>query len=240
MEKNYDDLFALKYQNLLQRIRNGVRDEAWKVPAFRESGNGCIRITLVPLSELAEAWLGGGLSDFGNFPEVNVRDVCEREFIYSIRPGGSHTIQWKDPEDGHVEPVSCYAYSAMKVAFTAWEQKFFRERLLEGASPADTEVEAEYRAELTYRTEVNGWSNHKGPVYATVTLDGEDFLRIYVCVSGAESEQDEQCALWGMFQVQEFFYGATEAMRQSGFPDGVCNATLNFQMKPDFVNIQDT
>lgn len=239
MERNHDCLFALKYQDLIHRIVNGVREKAQEIPAFRESGNGCIRITIVPLSELAEAWLGGGLSDFGNFPEVNVTDVCEREFVYPIRPGGNHTIQWKDPEDGHVEPVNCYAYSAMKTAFASWRRKFLSAWARENPTLLD-DMEAKYRAQLQYRTEDNGWSTHEGSVHTTVTLDGEEFLRIYVCTSGAESWQDEQCSLRGMLQAKEYFCGATEVVQRSYFPDGVCNAVLNFQLVPDFVNVLET
>ena len=77
----------------------------------------------MPLSQLAEAWLGGGLSDFGEFPDTNVHDVCEREYIYKLNPEGSHTIQFIC-EDGHTEPVNCYGYSALKVAYASWKRQF--------------------------------------------------------------------------------------------------------------------
>ena len=55
MEKNtqHGSLQALKeqsrYQDLLELILDAVRREAQTVPAFRQSHNGCIRITMVAL-----------------------------------------------------------------------------------------------------------------------------------------------------------------------------------------------
>lgn len=235
--ESYNCLFSFKYQDLLHRIVNRIREKAQRVPAFRDSGNGCIRITMVPLSELADAWLGGGLSDFGEFPGVNVADICEREFVFAIRPGGSHTIAWKSPDDGHAEPVNCYAYSAMKTAFAAWRRQF-EARMTEAEVPADTWQERRDQ-ETRYFTEDNGWSTHTGAVYTTLSLDGEDFMRVYVCTSGATEREDEDCSLAGLHEVQDFFYGATEMVRQND-PDGIYKGALNFEMNPDFVSLYES
>lgn len=236
MEKDYSCLFSLKYQDLLHRIVNRVREKARGVPAFRDSGNGCIRITMVPLSGLADVWLSGGLSSFGEFPEVNVPDICEREFIFAIRPGGSHTIARKSSDDGHIEPVNCYAYSAMKTAFAAWRRQF-ETRMGKMEVPSDMWQE-QRNQETRYFTEENGWSTHVGAVAATLSLDGENFMRIYVCTSGANEREDEDCSLAGMHEVQDFFYSATEMVRNN-YPDGVYTGTLDFKMNPDFVSLQD-
>lgn len=234
MEKNYNCLFSLRYQHLLSGVVQRVREKARGIPAFRDSGNGCIRVTMVPLSRLADAWLGGGLSDFA----VNANDICEREFVFAICPGGSHTIAWKSPDDGPVEPVNCYAYSAMKTAFAAWKRQF-EKRMVEAEVPIDAWQEQRDREMQNFNfTEENGWSTHRGALHTTLSLDGEDFMRIYICTSGATEREDEDCSLAGLHAVQDFFYGATEMVRKN-YPDGVYADTLEFKMNPDFVSLQD-
>ncbi len=188
MEKK-SNLLDLKYQDLLWRIVGAVRREARTIPLFRDSHNGCIRITIVPLTQDADIWLGGGTSDFGEFPEVNIADVCEREFVYKIDPRGSHTIQCVC-EDGHTEPVNCYGYSALKTAWASWKRKMRK---------------SSDEPYMGYFTEDNGWSVHDGSVCTTVTLDGKDFCRLYVCTSGAKSSEDKQCSLAGILEAQECF-----------------------------------
>lgn len=56
MEKK-SNLLDLKYQDLLWRIVGAVRRQARTIPAFRDSHNGCIRITIVPLTQDADTWL---------------------------------------------------------------------------------------------------------------------------------------------------------------------------------------
>lgn len=188
MEKK-SNLLDLKYQDLLWRIVGAVRREARTIPLFRDSHNGCIRITIVPLTQDADIWLGGGTSDFGEFPEVNIADVCEREFVYKIDPRGSHTIQCVC-EDGHTEPVNCYGYSALKTAWACWKRKMRK---------------SSDEPYMGCFTEDNGWSVHDGSVCTTVTLDGKDFCRLYVCTSGAKSSEDKQCSLAGILEAQECF-----------------------------------
>ncbi len=231
MEKNYNCLFNLKYQHLIKGIVNEVRRAARAIPEFRDSKSGCIRITMVPLSGLADAWLGGGLSEFGEFSEVNTHDVCERDFSYAIFPGGSHTIQYVC-EDGHTEPVNCYGYSALKVAYASWERKFTewiqREPLMEGCATA------EYEERTKFFCAENGYSRDEGVVYTTIYLDGAKFIRLYVTVSGAQSgADDKRCAFAGMMAVQDYFLKAPESVY---LPD---DAELEFVLKPDFVSVHE-
>ncbi len=232
MGKNYNCLFSLKYQNMIQRIVGATRSAADVVPELRDNKNGCIRITLVPLSQLAEAWLGGGLSDFGFYPEVNTRDVCEREFIYKIHPEGKHTIQFIC-EDGHTEPVNCYGYSALKVAYASWKRQFDAE-VAQKNLPEDL-ISHEFQQRTQFFVAENGYSMDRGVIYATVTLDDEDFLRMYVTVSGAQKgEDDEQCALAGMIAANDYFRNAATSIV---LPP---NTQLDFRMIPDFISVQET
>lgn len=230
MEKRYDCLFdlifaGLGHQMLVREIRSAVRRAARTVPTFRDSKNGCIRITIVPLSPLADMWLGGGLSEYSEDPEGlgEVEDICEREYIFKIHPTGSHTIQWKDPKDGHVEPVNCYGYSALKTAWAAKVRQWQNVNRPIEPCPASG-----------YYVEENGWSMHEGAVCAEVKYKDEDFIRLYVCTSGAKSEEDLNCSLVGMIAAQKFFERASEV-----FSARAARSRF-FTMSPDFVSMQET
>lgn len=204
MEKKSNLLdLNLKYQDLLWRIVGAMRRRARNVPAFRDSHNGCIRITIVPLSRIADEWLGG-LNDYrrGHLG-MEIVDTCEREFVFKIDPRGSHTIQCVC-EDGHTEPVNCYGYSALKTAWASWKRKMRKSF----GEPY-----------MRYFTEENGWSMHDGSVYTTITLDGEDFIRLYVCTSGAESSEDKECSLAGILEAQECFVHYGDRVKFSPYID---------------------
>lgn len=211
MEKK-SNLLDLKYQDLLWRIVGAVRREARTIPVFRNSHNGCIRITIIPLTQDADTWLGGELSSFQLFDHEHmgreIMDVCEREFIFKIDPSGSHTIQYVC-EDGHTEPVNCYGYSALKTAWASWKRKMRKS----SSEPY-----------MGYFTEDNGWSMHDGSVYTTVTLGGEDFCRLYVCTSGAKSSEDKQCSLAGILEAQEYF--------ERYFESAKCNPRIDSKKSP--------
>lgn len=232
MEKNYNCLFNLKSQDLIWRIVEGTRRAARAIPELRNSKNGCLRITIVPLSQLAEAWLGGGLSDFGEFPDTNVHDVCEREYIYKLNPEGSHTIQFIC-EDGHTEPVNCYDYSALKVAYASWKRQF--DKWVQDNDIPETLEAQEFSKKLQYCVAENGYSADGGVVYTTVSLDGEDFMRLYVTVSGAQSgADDERCAFAGMLDAQSYFATIMDNIAMSK------EVTLEFRLTPDFVPMDET
>lgn len=203
MEKKSEllNLNNLSYQYLVWRIVGAARRTAHSIPAFRDSHNGCVRITIVPLSQDADVWLGG-LSDFGELTGADVADICEREFVFKIDPHGSYTIQYVC-EDGHTEPVNCYGYSALKTAFARWHQEF--EATVRRENLGETFADFQYRQHTQFFSEDNGWSTHSGSACATLTLDGEDFAHISICTSGADSSEDMECSLAGMLAAQEFF-----------------------------------
>lgn len=205
MEKK-KGLLEITYQNVVWRIVGAVRRKAQDIPVFRDSHNGCIRITIVPLSRDADEWLGGGLYDDSCLYDYECHagaeiDCCEREFVFKIDPRGSHTIQYVC-EDGHTEPVNCYGYSALKTAWASWKRKF-DEAVRKGLG--ETFSDFQYRQHTQFFSEDNGWSMHDGSVYTTITLDGEDFVRLYVCTSGAKSSEDKECSLAGILEAQECF-----------------------------------
>ncbi len=203
MEKTYTELLKIPYQNLVNRIVIGVRGKATTIDELAKSRCGAIRITMVPLSSLCEAWLGGKLSDFGERLEVNTHDVCEREFVYPLFPGGSHTMQYTC-EDGHIEPVNCYAYSALKVAYASWKRKF--DKWVDDNDIPENLADHEFHVQTQFFAADNGYSLDEGVVYTTTQLNDQEFLRLYVTVSGAQTGKvDMDCAVEGMRMGQEFF-----------------------------------
>lgn len=210
MEKK-SNLLDLKYQDLIWRIVGAVRRQARTIPAFRDSHNGCIRITAIPLFQGTDEWLGGELYDNRYFDRESmgheIVDICEREFVFKIDPRGSYTIQWVDPKDGHIEPVNCYGYSALK---TAWALDQHRRRKAGDSS----------EPYMGYFIEENGWSTHCGAACTTITLNGEDFIDLCVCTSGAKQDKDMECSLAGILEAQEFFEHYSEVTKFSPYIDG--------------------
>lgn len=191
MEKK---LSALSFHRFMLEVLNETRQAAQKIPTFRDSHNGCIRITVVPLSRKANIWSGKHNIYHYTSSEFKRMESCTIDFVYKIddTPNASYTILWTDPKDGHIEPVNCYGYSALK---TAWAlEKHRQARAGSSAEPY-----------MGYYIEENGWSTHEGAVCATIILDGEDFADFCVCASGAESKEDEQCSLAGVLAAQRFF-----------------------------------
>ena len=181
-----DSLRNISFQKLILKSVVNTRQAACDIPEMKESKNGNIRVTYIPLCELAEDWIGGGLSMFSQDPGTP-SDICERELNFKIHPAGSHTMQFVCP-DGHIEPVNCYGFSALKVAYYS----FKRQRLLK-------KMRKMIRYPKKYFREENGYTTDKGTVCATIWMDGQEFMRIYWTVSGAQTgEDDERCALVGM------------------------------------------
>lgn len=241
MEKSYEVLLRVKYQELIRQIVSEVRQAACAIPVFRDSKNGCIRITIVPLTPIAEAWIGGELSDFELFDREHmghpVHDICEREFVYPIFPGGSHTIQY-ECEDGHIEPVNCYGYSALKTAYASWKRRF--DELTDNDTFPETLSDLEFRRQTEFFTEDNGWSMHRGSLWITANLDGEPFMRLYVCVSGAKSLEDEQCALFGLRKAIIFLSEIDQDARIVAALVERPEEKFAMECVPDFLSVQDT
>ncbi len=182
--ENLNEIFSdLTVRELVVKVVRSIREAAEEVKIFRESHNGCIRLTFVPLCWEADVWLGG-LSEYDEFGKVI--DVNEYEFVRKIHPGGSHTIQWVDPKDGHVEPVNCYAYSALKVAYLS---RLCREGLTRATDSG---------REKGHFIEENGWSTHAGASVTTAYYGDIPLFRMYATVSGAESTEDAECSRAGI------------------------------------------
>lgn len=199
MEKNRIYLSNLRYQDLVNRIVSKARQAACAIPELRDSKNGCVRVTMKPLSSLAELWLGGGLSDFYSSPN----DICPREFPNKLNPEGSYTMQYVC-EDGRVDPVDCYGYSALKVAYASWKREF--DAWVKDNNISEAESARIYQIRSRQLTPDNGYTLDRGVVYATVKINGADFMEIYISVSGAQDGVvDESCAIAGMQGMRNFF-----------------------------------
>lgn len=189
------------FTDLAKTIRNTVRTKAKEISVFRETGNGAIRILGYPLCAEADEWLGG-LSDFSG-PAL---DIADYEFVFAISPGGSRVINVV--ENGHKATVDCYGYSALKIADCSLAQDL-GVGLVSGLDFL--------RAD---RTEEYGYAAHRGALCVVVkrvkcsTVNGEpsveydDYCGIYVCVSGAKSDEDYACALEAIQIIKDFFLEA--------------------------------
>ena len=189
------------FTNLAKTIRDTVRTKANGIPAFRETGNGAIRILAYPLCAEADESLGG-LSDFGG----SVPDIADYEVVFAISPGGSRVINVV--ENGRKATVDCYGYSALKIADCSLAQDL-GVGLVSGLDFL--------RAD---RTEEYGYAAHRGALCVVVkrvkcsTVNGEpsveydDYCGIYVCVSGAKSDEDYACALEAIQTIKDFFLEA--------------------------------
>ncbi len=187
------------YKELVLRIVNSIREKAQSVPVFKESGNGAIRICAYPLCKEADDWFGG----FGHFPDDNSSegqrtpvDIPDYEHTFAIAPGGSRVI--KGTWDGVEQTVDCYAYSALKIAHCSRAQDLGL-GLISGLDLQDPNL-----------LEENGYASHKGAIAFEISVchhpeSLKDFCGIYVCVSGAKSDEDLMCAAAAIDIVKEFF-----------------------------------
>lgn len=175
-------LTDINYKATIRLVVHAGRKAKDQVKAFRESGNGCILLMAVPLCQQADVWLGG-LSEY----DENGRKIDLHEYVIArtIAPGGSHTIQWKDPGDGHIEPVNCLAYATMKLAYLS--------HLIKDDIPDRDHDEVAQTTD--YYTEANGYSNHRGAVCTTIYYADQPLMRFYVVFSGATEDEDLRCAL---------------------------------------------
>ncbi|MBQ3296887.1 hypothetical protein IJH01_02035 [Candidatus Saccharibacteria bacterium] len=197
------------YLSLIKEIRDAVREKAQEIPKFKESGNGAIRILAYPLCREADEWLGG-LSAFGSNP-ADKNDIVDYEYTFAITPGGRRVITGKWDDDTELQTVDCYAYSALKIAHCSRVQD-------EGAG-----LSSGIDLKIPHLTEDYGYADHPGavcmeiyrrkadPLMDTTEPDGnlEQFCLIYVCVSGADSLDDEKCALSSVRTVCNFFADET-------------------------------
>lgn len=196
-------------KELLLRIRDAVRQEATKIDGFK---NGAIRMTLQPIAEEADLWIDG-IGDFEQFFNPITRtnegynDIPRYETCIPITPGGSFVIRWKDEETGEEMDVDTYAFSALKIAYLS--------RVVEkGKGMASSTMLDEPNL-----TEDNGFGKYPGALCVKVNrecaipvsvrnrsyVENIPYLYVFVCVSGAKSEEDEQCAKASIDVIKEFF-----------------------------------
>lgn len=195
MERKYFN--SLSHIELVKQIVSAVQAAAAEVPKFADSHNGCIEVLMIPLNKEVDDWLGGAsICDAGG----RIIEANEYGFTRKIHPQGTHTIE-VTCKDGHVEPVNCFGYVHLKIAYAA------RKRALTAAGRAE---ELKKDAESGLYVEENGYSMDKGIVGLTVFIRGRDWkeslLRIWVGVSGASEEEDYACAMVGV-QTAETILG---------------------------------
>lgn len=200
------------YYELVKEIRDVVREKAQEIPKFRESGNGAIRILAYPLCREADEWLGG-LSTFGSDP-ASKDDIVDYEYTFAITSGGRRVITGKWDDDTELQTVDCYAYSALKIAYCSRVQD-------EGAG-----LSSGVDLKIPHLTEDYGYAAHPGAICAEILqrkgdlaiddssepstpVERDPFCLIYVCVSGADSEDDEKCAMSSIGTICEFFANET-------------------------------
>lgn len=211
MENLMEILMSLHPNDIIDIIVDSTRTEALSIPTFLSSGNGCIRITMVPLCPRADEWLGGG-SKYDT--DGNIIDICEYERVYKVSPEGSHTIDYRC-STGDIEPVNCYGYSALKTAYLSRLRKLGLKRF-----------EDEEAQKHTYFCEENGWSTEAGACVVTISCanpdvgEQQDLLRIYICVSGAKSREDYRCATYGVECLKGFLARRSKYLKCEVFDTG--------------------
>ena len=164
----------MTFQKLVAQIVGAVRAEAAKILDF---DNGAIRLLFVPKCPEAAEFLG-----WAGFSHAEI-DV---DVGFAIKDGASHTrpAGWRGDKD----ECDCYGYAALKIEGCAYA---VRHNL--GRRSRDMPDDA-----ITW-----GRENDPGAVCYDVVVDQnpDDFLldplylRIYVAVSGADSDEDERCAM---------------------------------------------
>ena len=181
------------YLELVTQIRDAVRKKAQEIPVFRKTGNGAIRILAYPLCKEADEWLGG-LSDFRN-PENP--DIVDYEHTFAITAGGSRVIEafWSPDK----QLVDCYAMSAMKIAHCSRAQDL-------GAG-----LVSGINLNNPHLTEDNGYGPYEGASCVEVRVQHKEtnfdmlFCGIYVCISGANQKDDQECSKAGVRVIHDFF-----------------------------------
>jgi hypothetical protein len=171
-------------QTLARRIVNAVQAEAGKIP---DLDNGAIRLLFVPKCGTADGY-------FGHFGLD-----CELGLVFPIKEGASHTrpAKWRGKEDR--KECNCSGYAELKIQGCAYAHNHDL-----GQRSCDMPEEA-----VTW-----GRTNDRGcVVYDVYTTDTESLsvadnptpmhaFRVYVAVSGATGDEDEQCALAAGYALQ--------------------------------------
>lgn len=171
-------------QDLTRRLVTTIQTEAAKITDF---DNGAIRLLFVPKCETAVNYLGGFGID------------CEIDFGFPIKQGASHTrpAKWRNKEDR--EECDCYGYAALKI---------------EGCAYALRNDLGRRSCNMPESAETWGRASDQGCVVYDIFIverfgPADDpqlkhYFRLYVAVSGATGEEDEQCALASSEVLQQW------------------------------------
>lgn len=194
------------YLELVDKIKDAVREKAKGVPLFVKNQAGAIRITAIPHCVEAYAWLNGNVhlhySGFENF-DFEDSAICER--TYPIVKGGKLTNDFGSRADP--KRVDFYSYTAMKIAYLS----IIKEDLNTYASSMPCRLK--YDKDIIAR---NGYGVCAGAVCAPIAKeptnnilcgdldDAYAFMDLYISVSGANPKEDEECALAGLKVFDEF------------------------------------
>ncbi len=179
-------------QELVRDIIKAVCDEAEKIKRFKETKQGCLRLTFYPANAAANSWLGG-------FPYAD-NYIPDLEITYPILPGGTRLAVFEetDAKTGKKNEViiDTYTITAGKVAAVSYVQ--------------DDGVMLSGQVNLPDFIMENGFAPWKGAVCTEVYArkpDGmfADYCGLYVSVSGAEAEEDLRCAAAAIPVIKKFF-----------------------------------
>ncbi len=206
---------------LVKKIRDAIRERAQVIPCFRKHRNGAVRILFYPSSEEADEWLGG-------LSNISVNDIADYEYTFSITPDGRRVKT--DTWDGVEQKVDCYAFSALKIAHCSLAQDK-QIGLLSGLDLGEANL-----------TEDNGYGPYLGALCVEVRrwcdstewgpepkIKLTDFCGIYVCVSGAASREDLECAVVAIDVIERFFKSEGEFVcvgPEKNQIEGVLNSTF--------------
>lgn len=186
MEKNLTEIFMdWSLPRTVYLTLKAGQTAASEIPIFRETKNGAIVMMMNPLCREADIWLGA----LGKY-DITPANVVEHSWCTTVAPGGSHTIQWQDPNDGHIEPINCLACANAKIAYLSRLVKL-------GGISRDEDKDAHLYLEA------NGFSRYRGAVCTTIKLrettqsgglQSRPILRTYIVFSGADEDEDLACA----------------------------------------------
>ncbi len=194
------------YLELGAEICDVLRKKAQEIPVFKKTGKGLIRVKFRPCCKEADEWLGG-LSNF-DVESCQDPDIVDYELDFSISPGSSHVINYVD-NDGTAMNVDCYAFSALKIAHCSLAQDL------------GIGLRSGLEIDIDNLTEDNGYGPYRGAICVEIKEaipdkvfeqpEMKDWCWVYVCVSGAKSEEDEACALEAVPVIRKFFDGVKTA-----------------------------
>ncbi len=194
------------YLELVDKIKDAVREEAKKVPLFKKNQAGAIRITAIPHCAEAYAWLSGNVDlHYSGFENFDFEDGAICEHTYPIVKGGKLTNDFGSRADP--KRVNFYSYTAMKTAYLS---------LIKDGSDI---YKSSMPCRLKYDKDIiarNGYGVCAGAVCVPIVKepinnilcgdfdDPYDFMDLYISVSGANPDEDEMCALAGLDVFDEF------------------------------------